>query len=179
MHTIILGMTQSGKSSYGKIICRKLRQAGVMTYVLNPLREQGWRCDLQTADPDQMMAACQASKIKKAVFLDEAGQSLARDPRFNYFCAQSRHDGCSVFAISQRLQMVLPDLRTNTTQAVLFRCWYSEAKTLSDQFNEARLLDAAKFRQGEFFLVSAYRPLRKGMLDCRKQKIVSLIELDE
>lgn len=173
-HTLVIGVTESGKSTYCKFLCEALTRKGNHTCVLNPFGETDWHCDAQSPDPDTVMAYCH-SLGKRSVFLDEAGDSLAREPRFDWFTSGSRHKGNSVYVISQRCNDLTPRLRNNCTELVVFSCEADDAGFLAKKYRDKRIVAAAKFRPGQFFIVSQFRPLLVGELNWQKRQITAKV----
>src|SRR5271154_7447046 len=76
-HSLVLGMTESGKTTLAKRMAWRYQARDVKVIVLDPLCDPEWQADFQTSDPEEFLSAFWASQ-KCAVFIDEAGQSIGR-----------------------------------------------------------------------------------------------------
>lgn len=163
-HTLVLGVTQSGKSTYSKWVCERLTKKGIETAVLNPYRDPGWICSSQHMDPSKLLDLC-LTPGRRCVFLEEAGDTLDRDPRYNWFTTVGRHAGNQVWVISQRMESLNPTLRNNCVDAVVFASEIGDTKLIANRYREPRLLRVEKFRPGQFYMVSQFSPLLTGQLN--------------
>jgi DNA helicase HerA-like ATPase len=53
-HSLILGMTESGKTTLAKRLAQHYKSRGIGVIVLDPLNDD-WPCDFKTADPDEFL----------------------------------------------------------------------------------------------------------------------------
>lgn len=168
-HTLIVGVTESGKSTYAKLVCEGLKSRGFPTAVLNPYGDPTWKADFQTANADELLEYCR-QPFKKAVFLEEA-DCLAKEPRFNWFTCAGRHAGCQIWVVAQRLQMLSPALRNNCTESVVFCSETVDTQILANRYREPLLAKVGRFRKGQFFILSQFADTRIGLLDFAKRQV--------
>lgn len=178
-HTLVLGTTGAGKSTYAKWLCSALHTNRHHTVVFNPRNQAGWVADFQSANPYEVMKYCQLDIGKqKNVFIEEAIY-LDKDRDLDYFTAYSRNDWCKVWIICQRLKMITPNLRTNCEEVILFKSAVSDCAELADEYREPGLDEIGKFEHGQFYVISAFHPLLVSRLDWKRKnwptpKIVTL-----
>lgn len=164
MHRLIIGRPESGKTTICQWWCRALK-GKVHRVVLNPFGDPGWGdVEFQSPDPMAVMDYCR-KPFSKAVFLEEAGTSIARDPKFNWLTSGSRHRGNGTWLIAQRRQMLAPNLRENVGEVYLFACSRQDAVLFADLYDDQRILSAAKFGKGEFLVLPNFGSAKHGQLD--------------
>jgi hypothetical protein len=167
VHTLVLGTTGSGKTSYCRWLAAALRKNRHHVVVFNPRMQPGWECDFESPNIAEVKKYCQ-QPFKKAVFLEEASY-LNRSAEWDYFTTYARNDGCSCWIIAQKLKMLSPNLRDNCEEVVLFRSTFSDTRELADEFRERSLADVEKFEKGQFFVISGDAPMRESKLDWTKK----------
>ena len=58
-HSLIIGMTESGKTTLATEICRDYRARGIKTIVLDPMYDQRWDADFLTTDKARFLEIVQ------------------------------------------------------------------------------------------------------------------------
>lgn len=155
-HALILGMTESGKTTLAKKLASNYRANGVSVLVLDPLSDPSWDCDFRTSDVDEFLAAFWASR-SCAVFVDEAGDSAGQhDKDMQKTATRGRHWGHRCHYISQRGTMINRTIRDQCSHIFLFGTALEDCKTHALEWNAPKLLQAANFRQGEYFHKSRF-----------------------
>ncbi len=150
-HALILGMTESGKTTLAKKLAENYMRAGVGVLVLDPLNDPAWVCNFRTADEDEFLASFWASK-RCAVFIDEAGDCAGQhDKAMQKTATKGRHWGHRVHYISQRGTLINRTVRDQCSHLFLFATALQDVKTHSAEWNRPQLLDAANFQQGDYF----------------------------
>lgn len=185
-HVLILGMTESGKTTLAKKLCKDYQKRKIACIVLDPLRDPGWSdapdSDLffQTVDKDEFLATVKASQ-RCAVFIDESGESVGQyDTTMHWLATRGRHYGHNCHFISQRGQQIAKTVRDQCGRLFLFTCSLTDAKILADEWNKPVLREAHMLEQGEFFIVGRFsgteiasafdgKPARK-LLDKKRAK---------
>lgn len=163
MHTLVLGTTGGGKSTYCKWLAEGLRKARKHVVLFNPYNQPGWNYDFASSNPDEVLKYCH-QPFPKYVFLEEVS-SLNADEKYDWFTTFSRNCHCQVWVIAQRMtKMISPNLRTNCEEVVLFKSSLSDCRELADEYREPRILRVEKFRVGEFYHISAFKPLQTSRL---------------
>ena len=73
---MIIGMTESGKTTYAVNLAHKYKEFGIKTIVLDPLLDERWRVDFLTDDYDEFIEVITHPETKNcAAFIDESGES--------------------------------------------------------------------------------------------------------
>ena len=103
-HNLILGMTESGKTTLAKELCLRLKARGISTLVLDSLSDPGWEADFITENPDEFLSVYFDPNTRYcAAFIDEAGDYAGRyDWAMVKSATRGRHWGHMNFYISQR-----------------------------------------------------------------------------
>ena len=161
----------SGKSTYAKWVCEGLKKRGIKTAVLNPYLDPDWNADISFDDPWAMLAWAKQNQ-KYAIFLEESGEVLQREPAFNWFTCRARHWGHKTFVITQRYQDLAPALRNNCTQGVIFAAETMDCRDIASRYREPILLNVEKFQPGQCFIVSQFADTLIGQLDWKKRQII-------
>ena len=162
-HVLILGMTQSGKSTLAKKIAGGYMKndSGVLVY--DPLGDPDWPKGemLKTSDPDEFLAAFWASRAC-GVFIDEAGDVAGQhDKDFQKTATRGRHWGHRCHYISQRGTMINRTIRDQCSHLFLFATALEDCKVHAKEWNEPRLMEAAQLNQGEYFHAQRFGELKK------------------
>lgn len=163
-HSLILGMTESGKTTFAKRCAAAYRKAGVKTIVLDPLNDPNWLADFQTDDPDKFLEAVWASQ-SCAVFIDEAGDAVGRfDNAMIRTATRGRHWGHNVAYISQRGTMLSRTVRDQCSSLVLFCTALEDCKVHAREWNNPELLKAAQLPQGSYICAGRFSAPKFGKL---------------
>jgi len=181
MHTIIVGMTDSGKSTLAKALCASYRRRGFATIVLDPTRAPDWAADYQTHDMEEFLHHYWHADTEYCMaFFDESGVSIGHFNRDAQAPAtMGRKKGHLNHFIVQRLTQISPNVRGMCSELYLFRCSSSDARTLADEFNCKQLAEAGTLampndgtgRGAEFFhLRSGGQCERKNLFKVKEKK---------
>lgn len=182
MHVIIVGMTDSGKSTLAKALCRAYRRRGIETLVLDPTRANDWGASFQTHDVDEFLRVYWARETEYCMaFFDESGVSIGHFNREAQAPAtMGRKKGHLNHFIVQRLTQISPNVRGMCSELYLFRCSRSDALTLADEFNCKELAEAGSLampndgteRGAEYFhLRSGGKCERKNLFKTEKRNV--------
>jgi energy-coupling factor transporter ATP-binding protein EcfA2 len=136
-HTLIVGVTQSGKTTLARHIARQLAKRKQNIIVLDPVGTLtaggGW--------PESAVIFSEESEFWKYidrddvghahVFIDESGDvlNLSR-PENHWILRKGRHYGLFVYMIAQRPTMIAPNCRTQAGICYMFRLATSDAKEI-------------------------------------------------
>lgn len=170
MHCLIVGMTESGKSTLGKILCGGLKKSGKATAVLDPWIDPEWDCDFITDDATQFMRYIVEHR-KAFLFIDEGSETVGRYNKQTAFLAnQSRHMGMACYFILQGATQVDPTLRGNCSDVFLFACATPIFEKISVEWNKPQLLKIAPLDRGEFLHIPRFGEIRRYRLTPGKPK---------
>lgn len=174
MHSLIIGMTESGKTTLAKMLCRTLNNGGNKTAVLDPLFDDGWQCDFQTQNSDEFLRWAKSNR-SAYLFVDEGSISIGRyNLPMQWLATMARHWGHSATFISQGLTQLPPAVRNNCSRLYLFTAADSVSKIAAEEFNKKELRDAEALGRGEFLIVPRYGDVRRAKIDFKKMTILSL-----
>lgn len=161
-HVLILGMTQSGKSTLAKKIAEKYRDNEVGVLVHDPLADDGWPASFRTSDENEFLDMVWKSRAC-AVFIDEAGDTAGQhDKDMQKTATRGRHWGHRCHYISQRGTMIARTIRDQCSHLFLFATSLEDCKVHAKEWNRPELLEAAKFAQGEYFHVTRFGDISRG-----------------
>lgn len=155
MHSLILGATESGKSTLAKRLCKTFvaRKKGVL--VLDPLGSE-WPTSEVFTEPEMFIPYFWACS-NRMVFIDESGESVGRvNQEMIKTGTRGRHNGHSVFFITQSRTQLSPILRRQCSQLFCFAIGEDEAEFLSKEWICPELLKAPSLPQGEFYWVRRF-----------------------
>lgn len=169
-HSLILGQTESGKTTLAKRLSHYLKQERQEVIVLDPLNDPEWAADFRCADPKQFLDVFWSSR-QCHVFIDEAGDMVGRfDETMQQTATSGRHWGHSCYYISQRGAMVSPTVRAQCRHVFLFASSFKDCKVLSEEYNCPELLQAVDFPAGRYLHKERFKPVEIGELWAQVQK---------
>jgi hypothetical protein len=161
-HCLILGMTESGKTTLGKQLCGMYKARGVCTLVLDPLNDPGWPADFRTANESEFLEIFWSSR-KCAAFIDEAGESVGRYNAVMHSTAtRGRHWGHNCHYISQRGVQIAVTVRDQCGHLFLFCTAKKDAEIHANEWNCETLADASTLSQGSYFHVTRFGVFTAG-----------------
>jgi hypothetical protein len=157
-HSLIVGMSESGKTTLGKQIAAELNKSGKKVIVLDPMNDPGWKCNYRTSDPDAFLAVFWNTENTGCyAFIDEAGDVVGKyDELMRQTATKGRHWGHSCTYLTQRGALLSFTVRAQCRHLFLFNTPIDDCKQLAKDFNEPRLIEAAQFKQGEYFHVRRF-----------------------
>jgi len=160
-HGLILGMTESGKTTLAKKLARDFKASGIGVIVLDPMHDPNWVCDFKTDNQEKFLDVLWRSK-SCAVFIDEAGEAVGRYAELMHRTAtKGRHWGHRCFYIAQRITQIAPLVRDQCSHLFLFNSSLGDSKIHANEWNHKELEQAFTLRQGEYFYCTRYSPVRK------------------
>lgn len=152
-HCLIVGRTESGKTSLAKRLAQGYSKRDVPLIILDPMLDPEWpdgEHDFKTDNPNAFLE-CFWKSAGAAVFIDEAAKYCSLHAReFHETAQRGRHQGHNVHYITQRAKSLAPDVRTNVQRLYVFGCTPEDAKILYQDWAKPELLEAANLKQGEF-----------------------------
>lgn len=186
-HSLVLGMTESGKTTLAKRLSRAYYQNGWGVLILDPMGDPGWypydthelpfdqqvvirtqveneKRFYQTADPDDFLKMFWASR-KCMAFIDESGDMVGQyDKAMQQTATKGRHWGHSVHFLSQRGAQLARTVRDQCSHLFLFTTAKKDATLHADEWNQPELVNASLLPQGEYFHVTRFGKLQRGNL---------------
>jgi len=174
-HTLIAGMTTSGKSALGKMLAPRWRARGYGIAVLDPMKAPEWRADFISTDPDAFLLYCK-SHTGLAIFVDEGAAALSKAADYNWLTSRARHWGHETTIISQRPQDITTTVRGNCESLFLFNIDPRATELLAYEWNVPDLKNASTYPRLQFHFARrlADEGSRIGRLDFSKRSIVWL-----
>lgn len=162
-HSLIIGMTESGKTTLVTNMSRSYRENGIKVIILDPLLDPRWQADYITSDPLEFMTIVQNPETKNcAIFIDESGEMVGQYTTEMFWLAtRARHYGHNTHFISQRAAQLNPTVRDQCSYLFLFNCSQKDAKELSNGWNREIIQDAHTLGKGEYFLVPRWGDIQK------------------
>lgn len=155
MHSLILGATESGKSTLAKGLCREFVDRRREVLVLDPLGSP-WPTDQVFTDPEIFLPFFWSVR-GRMVFIDESGDAVGRvNAEMIKTGTKGRHNLHSVFFITQSRSQLSPILRRQCAQLFCFAVGPDEAEYLAEEWICPALADAPNLKQGEFLWVRRF-----------------------
>lgn len=152
-HSLILGMTESGKTTLSKRMSATYKKNEYGILVLDPMCDPGWSADFQTADPDEFLKVFWDSR-GCMVFIDESGDMVGRyDQAMQQTATKGRHWGHSVHFLSQRGAQINRTVRDQCSNLFLFNTAKKDAELHAHEWNQPELENANVLPKGEYYHV--------------------------
>lgn len=166
-HGLILGMTESGKTTLAKYLASKLKKAGKKIIVFDSMNNPGWDCDYKAESIYALLWILKEKKWRQSyVFIDEASNHCGHhDKHAIWLATQSRHWGHSCFFITQRGSLLSKTIREQCSFLYLFSCSKSDAQILANEWNKEKLLESNTLKPGEFFYAPRFKEVEKRKIN--------------
>jgi DNA helicase HerA-like ATPase len=156
MHTLICGVTQSGKTTLARYIARQLRAKNQAVIVYDPMgtdtKGGGWGEGAIVFDKtDEFLEYVSRDDVNRAhIFADESDLIFSHEQKENHWLLRrGRHFGFSVYCITQRPKMIAPSVRNMCTKAFVFRLTRDDIKSVAADYGfddvHNKILDAGDF----------------------------------
>lgn len=163
-HSLILGMTESGKTTLAKGLCDAYRRAGYNTLVLDPMNDPAWNASYRTSRVDDFLRVFWANRQCFA-FIDEAGESVGRfDDLMIKTATKGRHWGHSCHYLSQRGAQLSRTVRDQCSHLFLFTTALDDCKIHANEWNKPDLRTAHTLPQGTYFHATRFGTFERGVL---------------
>lgn len=171
MHTLVIGMTESGKTTLVKWLTKSMKKRGVKVAVLDPLMDPEWDADFITDKSDEFLKYVKTNK-QHVLVVDESGSAIGRyNEAMNWLATTSRHLGHSTFFIMQGATQVDPIVRGQCRKCFMFTCAGPIAKNIAIEYNEPKVSVADKLKKGEFYMIDRFSELVRGRVDWDSQDV--------
>ena len=156
MHSAILGMTESGKTAFAKQLIARLRAAGRVCIVLDPLGDPSFNADFQTSDPVEFERTWKLSRGCHC-FIDESGAVGKFSEALRTAATRGRHWAHSFYFLAQKAVQIEPLVRDQCGGLFLFRPGLQSRKTLAEEFDLPELLEQVEMLQYHHATRSGYQ----------------------
>lgn len=158
MHSLIIGMTESGKTTLAKIIANQLSSQGKSVAVLDPVYDSAWPEKAFKADNPADFSQYLREHRSVYAFVDESGSVFneGNDNSYQWFATTSRHYGHSAVFIAQRAIQVPKTMRDQCSRLFLFTSSRSDGKIHADEWNKPSLEECNALPQFHFYKVDRY-----------------------
>lgn len=160
-HSLIIGMTMSGKSTLARRLVAGYRTKGTESLILDPLEDPAWKsagARYLTGDGKKFMDIVFKSE-RCAIFIDESGEAIGRYAgEMKKLATRSRHYGHNAHFLSQRAVDIDKTIRDQCNRLFVFRVSKKDAETLADEYGYEELLQCHQLQQGEFIRCGRFQP---------------------
>lgn len=161
MHTLISGISNSGKTYLAKTLCKRFKAQKRLTIVYDIFLDN-WQCDFLTNDAEKFLWTAKHNQ-NAALFIDESGAAIGRgaDAQKMHWCAtMSRHWGHRCFFIMQRITQIEPIIRSQCSEFFCFRGSQNDADLLVKETGETKFEILPKLPQYAFAHYAPFAPFR-------------------
>jgi hypothetical protein len=166
-HGLIIGQTESGKTTWAKQLARRVSGDGFGVLVLDPLEDPQWVeiAHFVTSDVYLFLKTAKASR-KCFLIVDEAAENCGHRDYHSQWCAtRSRHWGHSAFFISQRYTQISPTIRNQCRYLIMFNTSAIDSAEMAKEFGKKELLDGPTLPQFVFYQTSRFGSIYKGKIE--------------
>lgn len=172
-HVLILGTSESGKTTLAKMLARQYKRAGMGVLVLDPLMDPAWKADYMTANEEEFLKRFWASRNCFA-FMDEGGDSVGRyNTAMQKTATRGRHWGHSCHYITQRATQLAPIVRDQCRHLFAFALSRRDGETLAADFLCDDLLQVHALGQGDYIHVERFGGVKRGNVFGKPMKEIS------
>lgn len=149
-HTLIIGITGSGKTTLAKALCQRYIRQGVKAFVLDPLLSDEWQANFITDNPDEFLQVA-FENVNCALFIDESAETIGRYAGvMQKLATSSRNLGHNAHFICQRPKQLDINMRTQCENIFVFKLSFYDTKELAKEHVADDLLYAPKLSKGEY-----------------------------
>lgn len=161
MHTLICGVTESGKTTLARALAAELEKAGENLIVYDPVHTRtikgGWPASsVIFSDQDSLFDYLSRDDVSDAhIFIDEAGDVFNLGQRYNmWLLTRGRHFGFSVTMIAQRPKMIAPSARGQVSRVYMFRLAQQDAREIGADMGHSAL-EKINLDKGDFLILDS------------------------
>lgn len=161
MHSLICGVTQSGKTTLAHTLARAATDIGQNAIVFDPVGTRtaagSWpNSAVIFENEDEFFAYLMRPDVRHAhVFIDESADLFNVSRRENLWLpTRGRHFGFFLYLICQRPKMIAPTVRNQCGQAYIFRLAHDDLKEIGKDYGFSNL-DKNSLDTGDFLLVTS------------------------
>jgi len=175
MHTLICGVTESGKTTLAHSLAHRLAAEGQNVIVYDPVGTRTgagtWpRTAIVFDHETEFFDYLAKPDVYNAhVFIDESADLFNASKRENlWLLTRGRHFGFSVVLIAQRPKMLLPAARTQCSVAYVFRLAVDDMKEIGADFGHSSIAKI-NLDKGDFLI------LQSGLAEFDRANVFQLL----
>lgn len=157
MHTLICGVTESGKSTLARNLAFQLAKMGEKIIVFDPVGSE-WPTDsVIFSDEEEFLGYVSSPEISNAhIFVDEAGEVFTVGKKHTHWLlTRGRHIGFQVYMIVQRPKMIAPTCRTQCSRGYIFRLSPDDWREVAGDFGHSQNILEKPLDKGDFLILSS------------------------
>ena len=164
-HVLIIGQTESGKTTFARSLVPAYKKAGINVIVYDPLLDPRWNADYISNDLSEFLRTYWNSR-QCAVYFDESGEACEQERHeMTKTATRGRHWGHRNHYIAQRSVLIPRTIRDQCTTLVLFNSGLEDCKIHAAEWNEPAIKEQGPFLPaGEYFHKPRMSPARRGKL---------------
>jgi hypothetical protein len=157
MNKLIVGATESGKTSLGVELAGEFKKNGYGIIVLSAVYDPRWKADYYTEEPEDFLRVFWDS-TQCVAFIDEAGETVGRyDEAMDKVATRGRHRQHSVFFILQKATRISLTVREQCSRAFIFQSAPSTCRVMSEEFNQPKIEERGPLlKRGEYIEVKRF-----------------------
>ena len=164
-HSLIIGMTESGKTTLARYISAIYKKKKIKVMVLDPLQDPYWDTPHIYSDAEKFLEDAFAAR-NCALFIDESGEMIGRySGVMGKLATRSRHYGHNSHFIVQRTAQLDKTVRDQCSEIFMFRVSLKDGQTLSDDYAVSELKESHTLKKGEFIQLTRFgSPKRRQII---------------
>lgn len=152
MHTVIAGMTGTGKSTLAKAIARTGKSEGMEILVLDPYNDRQFHEITKHVYTDSFEFYDTVMQSQNCVVIaDECGETLRKNPGFDALATMTRKKGHLMVFCCQRYVQMTVTLRTQCSKVYAFRQSKKDCVLLVEDFGDDKLMECTNLKRGYFY----------------------------
>lgn len=157
MRQLIIGSSESGKSTLAKAFARELTKAKQTVIVMDYNNDPDWVCSYRTDDIDDFTSKVKGNRSCH-LFIDEGGAVFreGHDTSNLWLATRIRHWGHNVTFISQMYTQIPMGIRTNCTRLYMFSSGLKHSMVMADEWNCRELMNANVLPKYHFYMVDRF-----------------------
>ena len=158
----MIGMTESGKSTLGKLLAKQLVAQGKTVAVFDPIYDPDWVATFKTDDISELREYLEKTR-SVYVFVDESGEVFneGNDTSNAWLATRSRHYGHSCFFLAQRAIQVPKTMRDQCGKLFLFTSSASDGMIHCEEWNKQELRRCNELPQMHFYTGTRFGTLER------------------
>lgn len=167
-HSLICGITQSGKTTLARYIARYLVKKKQRVIVFDPTADTktlggDWNTTEVFTDPGEFLEFVEDPKNitpdnPAHIFIDESDEIFSHSQIENrWILKKGRHYGMAVYLITQRPNLIMPTARNQCTTCYMFRLTVTDSKLVLADYGHTEI-PGPPLDQGEYLILKSGYP---------------------